>query len=81
MLSMKDAILNCTLRSISQGDLDLEGTPDVSDLFDQLRDYRAKLVVGHPLKNAVLPDEVAPVTPVRPRKVNRHRKLGAKLAD
>ena len=81
MLTVKDALLNCTLRLIAQGDLDLSGTPDVKNLLDQLRAYRAKLDVIHPLKQVVLPDEVSPVTPIRTGKISRDGKLGAKLAD
>ena len=80
-MTARDAILNSTLRLASQGDLNLDGIPDVAKLFDQLRDHRSKLVIGHPLKDAVLPDELPPVTPIRTRKVNRHCKLGAKFAD
>ena len=76
MLTVKDALLNCTLRLIAQGDLDLSGTPDVKNLLDQLRAYRAKLDIIHPLKQVVLPDEVRPITPIRTGKVSSNRKLG-----
>ena len=78
-MTARDAILNSTLRLISQGDLNLDGIPDVQKLFNQLRKHRSKLVVDHPLKNVVLPDELPPVNPIRTRKINRNCKLGTKL--
>ena len=76
MLTVKDALLHCTLRLILQDDLDLSRTPDVKNLLDQLRAYRAKLDIIHPLKQVVLPDEESPITPVRTGKISSNCKLG-----
>ena len=60
MLTVKDALLHCTLRLINQGGLDLSDTPDLPILLDQLRAYRAQLDASHPLKHVELPDEGSP---------------------
>ena len=79
MLSMKDAILQRALRGVSQGDFDLHAVPDVHNLFDQLRNYRSQLPVGHPLKESILPDEISPARPVRRRHRAKAQKLSAKV--
>ena len=64
-MTARDAIMQRTLRGVSQGDFNLIGVPDVTNLFDKLREYRAKLPISHPLKECVLPDEITPPSPVR----------------
>ena len=77
----QEAVMRMALRGISQGHLNLHGIPDVASLTEQLKSYRSQLPVGDVLKEVRLPNEVAPVTPVRPRKSSRHRKASAKIAD
>ena len=65
-MTAQDAVMQRVLRGISQGDFNLSGVPDVTDLFNQLRNYRSQLPRGHALKECILPDEVSPSRPVRP---------------
>ena len=79
MLSMKDAILQRALRGVAQGDFDLSRYSDIQNLFNQLRNYRSKLPVGHVLKEAVLPDEISPSQPIRRRRRPKAQKLSAEI--
>ena len=63
-MTFNDAVYQRVLRGVAEGDFNLIGIPDVSNLFNQLRKYRAKLPSSHPLKKCVLPDEGSPATPV-----------------
>ena len=53
-MTFKDAIYQRILRGISNNDFNLSGITDVNDLFNQLRDYRSQLPVGHILKEVIL---------------------------
>jgi hypothetical protein len=78
-MNAAEAILNATLRMCSEPDFDPSGIPDVEGLFDQLREYRAQLSVGHPLKEVTLPDEIRPVRPVRAKRSFPHRKFRSQV--
>ena len=61
-MTFNDAVMQRVLRGVSQGDFNLIGVPNVSDLFNKLRKYRSKLPKSHPLKKCVLPDERSPAS-------------------
>ena len=56
--TVKAALLNCTLRLISERKIDFQKVHNASDLLNDLRNYRAQLSANDPLKQVLLPDEI-----------------------